>query len=277
MDTDLLKTFLEVNKTRHFAQAADNLFVTSAAVSARIKLLESQLGVSLFLRQRGNIQLTNEGEKLVPHAETIINIWARTIQEVSLQEKFDSRIYIGATTSMWMLSLQSRLSSLLKSNPEIAIQAEGYSNEELIRRAEDRTLDIVFLPDPIAITGFRSKKVGDLKLQLARAKHLVGKDQKKDGYVYVDWGTAFANWHAEKFGEVQPKVQVNLATIAVDLISSTGGSAYLPVSLIQEVDELTKVEGSPTFRRNIFICYRENLEDSNIIQDLTSSLKNTPL
>ncbi|MBT3834433.1 MAG: LysR family transcriptional regulator, partial [Gammaproteobacteria bacterium] len=34
MDIDLLKTFVEVNRTRHFARAAENLFVTSAAVSA---------------------------------------------------------------------------------------------------------------------------------------------------------------------------------------------------------------------------------------------------
>ncbi len=39
MDTDLLKTFLEVSKTRHFGKAANNLFVTQAAVSARIKHL----------------------------------------------------------------------------------------------------------------------------------------------------------------------------------------------------------------------------------------------
>ena len=41
MDIDLLKTFVEVNRMRHFARAAENLFVTSAAVSARVKQLES--------------------------------------------------------------------------------------------------------------------------------------------------------------------------------------------------------------------------------------------
>ena len=40
MDIDLLKTFLEVNKTRHFGRAADNLYLTPAAVSARVRQLE---------------------------------------------------------------------------------------------------------------------------------------------------------------------------------------------------------------------------------------------
>lgn len=66
MDIELLKTFLEVHKTRHFGRAADNLHLTSAAVSARIKQLEQYLGVTLFVRKRGNIQLTSEGERLLP-------------------------------------------------------------------------------------------------------------------------------------------------------------------------------------------------------------------
>ena len=53
MDIGVLKTFLEVNRTRHFGQAADNLFLTQSAVSARIRLLEQTLGVPLFSRTCG--------------------------------------------------------------------------------------------------------------------------------------------------------------------------------------------------------------------------------
>ncbi|MGL5048089.1 MAG: LysR family transcriptional regulator, partial [Shewanella sp.] len=58
MDTDLLKTFLEVSRTRHFGKAAENLYLTRSAVSFRVKQLESILGVALFERQRNNIQPT---------------------------------------------------------------------------------------------------------------------------------------------------------------------------------------------------------------------------
>ena len=42
MDTELLKTFLEVQKTRHFGNAADNLYLTQSAVSFRIRQLEQE-------------------------------------------------------------------------------------------------------------------------------------------------------------------------------------------------------------------------------------------
>ncbi len=62
MDTELLKTFLEVSRTRHFGRAAEALYLTQSAVSFRIRQLENQLGVNLFTRHRNNIRLTSAGE-----------------------------------------------------------------------------------------------------------------------------------------------------------------------------------------------------------------------
>ena len=85
MDIELLKTFLEVRRTRHFGKAAENLFLTQAAVSARIRQLERLLGVKLFIRSRNNIQLTSEGERLVGHAQTVLLAWSRARQELALE------------------------------------------------------------------------------------------------------------------------------------------------------------------------------------------------
>ncbi|HBY5160968.1 LysR family transcriptional regulator, partial [Acinetobacter baumannii] len=52
VDTELLKTFLEVSRTRHFGRAAEALYLTQSAVSFRIRQLENQLGVNLFTRHR---------------------------------------------------------------------------------------------------------------------------------------------------------------------------------------------------------------------------------
>ncbi len=43
MDVGLLKAFLEINRVRHFGRAANNLFISQSAVSARIKQLEDGL------------------------------------------------------------------------------------------------------------------------------------------------------------------------------------------------------------------------------------------
>ena len=96
MDIDLLKTFLEVNRTRHFGRAADNLFITQSAVSARIQQLEERLGVRLFTRSRNNIQLTPQGRKLVRFAETITNVWNRARLEVAVEDETQIALSTGA-------------------------------------------------------------------------------------------------------------------------------------------------------------------------------------
>lgn len=73
MDTELLKTFLEVSRTRHFGKAAESLYLTQSAVSFRIRQLENQVGTELFTRHRNNIQLTPAGQTLVPYAENLMN------------------------------------------------------------------------------------------------------------------------------------------------------------------------------------------------------------
>jgi DNA-binding transcriptional LysR family regulator len=109
MDIELLKTFLEVNKTRHFARAAGNLYLISAAVSARVKQLESHA----------------EGERLVPRAETMLHAWAGTVQEVQLQPELDLRMHIGATSGLWLLAMEEKLLEVINAFPLLAVQAEG--------------------------------------------------------------------------------------------------------------------------------------------------------
>jgi LysR family glycine cleavage system transcriptional activator len=54
--------------TRHmsFKHAADELCITSAAVSHRIRALEEWLGVKLFNRLTRSLELTKEGEAYAP-------------------------------------------------------------------------------------------------------------------------------------------------------------------------------------------------------------------
>lgn len=104
MDTELLKTFLEVSRTRHFGRAAEALYLTQSAVSFRIRQLENQLGVNLFTRHRNNIRLTTAGEKLLPYAETLMNTWQAARKEVAHTSRHNE-FSIGASASLWSVCL----------------------------------------------------------------------------------------------------------------------------------------------------------------------------
>jgi len=72
MDTEALRTFLEVHRKRGFSDAARVLGRTQPAISSRIRLLEQELGVRLFERTAVGIVLSQAGRVLLPHAERVI-------------------------------------------------------------------------------------------------------------------------------------------------------------------------------------------------------------
>ena len=144
MDIVALKTFLEVNRTRHFGHAADNLYVSQSTVSARIKLLEDQIGMPLFVRQRNNIQLTDAGNRLIRYAENIVTNWTRARQEIGIAEQDHIPLVVGASSSLWDSILQNWLIQLYESYPKLSFHAEVHASEILLRRVLERSMDMAF-------------------------------------------------------------------------------------------------------------------------------------
>ena len=267
LDIDLLKTFLEVNKTRHFGQAADSLCITPAAVSARVKQLEGILGVELFVRNRKNIQLTSEGERLIPHAETMLTAWARARQEVGLQVEQSQQLAIGATFGLWNFALREKLAQVNLAIPRIGLRAEAHTHDVLIKMLLEKTLDLALVYEPPALVDFVAEKVGQLKLVMATTlKDVTAKNLLDNGYVHVDWGTSFQLFHAKRYGEHLPVVlHTNMSNIAADFICERPGSAYLPTSLVQRLADkgVSQAKDFASFSRPVYAVYRNGLQDSD--------------
>lgn len=262
MDTELMRTFLEVNKTRHFGRAAENLYLTQAAVSARVRQLEDILGVSLFTRARNNIQLSAEGERLVPHAETILMSWARAQQDLVLKQEHKLQLSIGTTAGLWHYALQHQLPKIQQALSNIALRAEAYTVEDLLRLVQENVLDLVVLFEPVKIPTLVAKSLGKLELVLASTDPTLSvKEAMQDNYVYVDWGTTFGLFHAKRFPDAPPKaLHTNMATIAESFIVENQGCAYLPRKLLEQRndDQLNVIKGAPTFSRDLYVVYPIN-------------------
>ena len=137
------------------------------------------------------------------------------------------------------------------------------------------TLDLIILYDPPISTDLTSVKIGELKLGLATSKE--GKKLNEaitQNYIYVDWGTAFANFHASRFGErVVVGLQVNMASIALEILSRSSGAAYLPSNQIASNDFLYPVKGAPSYRRGIHASYRASSERLDTIKTVLEQVK----
>lgn len=278
MNTDLLRTFLEVAKTRHFGHAAENLFLTQSAVSSRIKQLENVIGVTVFTRQRNNVLLTTAGERLLPHAETLLASWQLAVQEVGVPAKKNVQLSVGGTSNLWDTFLQSLLPKLSVAFPTLYMRTEINRSEHLVRSLLGGRVDIFATLDPPANSDFEIESIGDLELiMVCNHKNKQIDDVPTIGHVFVDWGTAFNLQQARLFSEpVAPILHTAQSRIALEFILSHRGAAYLPRALVQPyIDDgnLFQVADSLEVNQEVFAVYLRGAETSLSIGPVISFLK----
>lgn len=172
MDTELLKTFLEVSRTRHFGRAAESLYLTQSAVSFRIRQLENQLGANLFTRHRNNIRLTPAGERLLPYAETLMSTWQLAKKEVvhSLQH---TELSIGATASLWEAYLTPWLQQLYKQREALRLEARIALRQSLVKQLHERQLDLLITTEAPKMDELASLLLGHFSLRLFSSSPLI--------------------------------------------------------------------------------------------------------
>jgi DNA-binding transcriptional LysR family regulator len=271
VDIELIKTFLEVKDCRHFGKAAENLYLTQAAVSTRIRQLERYFGVTLFQRARNNIQLTLAGERLVPHAESMLNTLRMAKQDVALTSEQVAQISIAGTPNTWDVYIHDAISKIYLSQPHISLIAEILSREQLTRQLLERTLDVAILFDPPKVEELKIESLHMFKLVPVTAfQNEINTPSDVKRYIMIDWGMSFINWHAKEVKGISiPAIRTSTARIALDLMLQCGGSAYLPEMLIKpfiEQGTLFEINALPSFERELFSAFhKENENEERII------------
>jgi len=271
VDIELLKTFLAVHRTGHFGQAADRLFITQSAVSARIRLLEETLGLQVFTRKRNDIRLTPAGNRLLKHAETIVNAWQRARQDTGLDEDYTASLAVGALFDLWHILLQDWLYRLRREMPGVALIAEAHPTEGLVRRMLDGVLDVAFVFEPPQFPELMVKEVAAVNLVMVSTEPDRSVPEALAGdYVMVDWGASFARSHSKLFPDMRtPAVRMGLGSLALDFLRCCGGSGYLPERMVAEPlqrGELHPVNGAPAVERFAYALYRSDSERDVLIR-----------
>jgi DNA-binding transcriptional LysR family regulator len=272
MDIELLRTFLEVSRTRHFGQAAEAMFLTQAAVSMRIKTLEKMLGVKLFDRVKRDIQLTAEGNRLISRADFLISEWRKIRQEVSAGGA-KMQLSVGGSLRLWDVLLQDWLIHMRADLPEIALIAESHTPELLTRKLLDGVLDLAFMLEPPQIEVLQIWDIGGLPLRLvADSEGLSTEQAMAENYLMVDWGLTHALQHRRLFPDApEPRTRLASGSMALSYMLALGGSAYLPEVLVAAAikeKQLFLVADAPLIEHRVHAVYPVRSGRKDLINDV---------
>ena len=155
-----LRTFVVAARYESFRVAADELFITSSAVSHQIRGLEEELGLQLFDRGAREIRLTEAGSSLYEALSPLIDQLDAVIADhrksgqrrsvrISVQPFFASEFFVP------------RLSEFTAQHPDIDIQV-GTSDESAEKHPADADLSIRLFKSPPS--GYRADLLFPLRM-----------------------------------------------------------------------------------------------------------------
>jgi DNA-binding transcriptional LysR family regulator len=135
-----LEAFLAVAERRSVSRAAKALYLTQPALSARLKNLERELGVQLFVRTPKGVRLTPAGHALRPFAQRILQTLAdgrEALTELAAGEA--GRLVIGAAPAASTYVLPALVRRFHEARPNVRVAVvTGHSEEvlELVLREQ---------------------------------------------------------------------------------------------------------------------------------------------
>jgi DNA-binding transcriptional LysR family regulator len=126
-----LDAFFAAARSLNFSLAARELHITQSALSQRIKGLEEELDLTLFVRLPRGVQLTDAGMRLLRYCQARFSMEQELLEQLtgkSSKQGLGGVVRIGGYSSVVRSVLMPALSPILRDNPNVQVH---FQNAEL--------------------------------------------------------------------------------------------------------------------------------------------------
>jgi len=128
-----LEAFIEAARRGNVSRAAEALFITQPALSARLKGLEAELGVELLVRTKRGVRLSEAGKAFVPFAQRALETVADGQQLLAeLARGGAGRLAIGAAPAVSTSVLPGMLTRFRAAHPSVQLVVRTGHSEEVL-------------------------------------------------------------------------------------------------------------------------------------------------
>ncbi len=140
------ETFLKIIETGSLSKAAKELGYTQSGITHMIKGLEEELGVSLMIRNKAGIKLTEEGKQLLPLISEVIESNERLMQRAFIVSGEHNKIIrVGTFKSMAVNWLPKIIKEYQIKNPKTEFQLIEGDYDDIDEWIRLKEIDICFV------------------------------------------------------------------------------------------------------------------------------------
>jgi DNA-binding transcriptional LysR family regulator len=161
MELAQARAFVSASRERNVARAAESLRLTPSPVSRAIKLLESEVGGEVLTRRHHDLELTELGAALLPHAVLIV---AHVDEIARIASGRPSRLRIGATP--WAVRrFPEQLEQLARASEDI-VEVMSAPSPQLLHLMRHGELDMAIVSLPATFAGISSRPLARYQLRV---------------------------------------------------------------------------------------------------------------
>ena len=149
--------FLKVAELGNVTLAADALSYTQSGVSHAIAAMEREAGCTLFHRSKAGVTLTENGKKLLPLVQDLVNKQHSLDQAMdALSNRVAGTLRVGSFTSFTALWMAKLIQGFTQNFPDVKIELTNGTYRDIENGISDGRLDCGFLSsvenDPLDFT-----------------------------------------------------------------------------------------------------------------------------
>jgi len=149
MDADDLRIVDAVARIGSMNRAAAELNMVQSNVTARIRLLEEELGVQLFVRHSRGVEPSEAGLRLLSYVEQIQALFQQAIAAVKEDGTPKGKLRIGMLETTAGLRLPTLVAQYAQEYPKVELAIMTGTTTSLINQVVERELDGAFVAGPV--------------------------------------------------------------------------------------------------------------------------------
>ncbi len=280
-----IEAFLAVLQAGSLTRAAEQLYITQPTLSHRIQTLEKELGVSLFIRNKGQrkAEPTDAGREFIRIAEKWRSLWEETKNLSSISPRPTFRLAATQTLSNYIMP--AAYAKFITRKLPATVELYTLHYHECYDAVEKKAADAVFVSRTMSSNRVSSIPVYSEKMVLLCSKSSPYTAPVRpstlpwDKGIYMLWNHSYAMWHEYWFGTRQYNVSADNMKLVEKIIAVTDMWAIVPISAARTVilnNNLQYLELlDPPPDRPIFLLTLEPQHEYTqyIIQDLISTME----
>ena len=260
-DYRLLATLSEAKTLR---KAAEKLYISQPAVSQRMKSIEDEWGVQIFIRTKKALYTTGVGERIIAHAKKVVEGERLVKDYIQANEgEIEGKISIGVSSLIGYTILPDILAKYLNDFPSVNVKIDVGSTKDIIANQGDYHLSIV-----------RGSRILNKENELLYSdKHylVTPKDVDFEDLAVIefqadpDYITHIKNYFEERFNtKYEPQIFVDQITTCRELLRKKVGITVLPELVLEGLDldnyHIEEVmAGDKPLTRDTYISYDKSV------------------